>query len=402
MKSFRRLVGDARRAPRILTHRIRDRSARAPALSESELRLRAYDLRQCLEALRLSKVRVAIVKSTSYSDLYCCASTNDARALTFSSLMRSGPVGLYVTTVCTGFIIEHDPAWANHLVRQRVVDCNHGTIDLFLKEVPESRARDKAFAALGKQNEFAHPATSIDWNDFDLVLAMDACVPSMVTREFPTTAWGYYIGEPCMREYRRSSKAPMEGYQWFLNQRFRAIDTATLPWHEIECPYYLQYPGCFESLLELGEPSRRSGFTLEHHSASTASPQVLDLLGDYGDVRLSNGTPRHILERLHQSKYFLRLGGRRLWGNALIEAVSSGCLVIGDPAAFVHRDLFTPSTSAANQFEVLDRVRALEADDELYASQLEWQRLLVQYVAFDRPVAELLQRSQFPEIRTLS
>ncbi|MGI8707748.1 MAG: hypothetical protein ACR2LG_06080 [Actinomycetota bacterium] len=368
------------------------------ALSNTQLQERAENLRQLLNTLRLSDLRVAVVKSTTYSDLFCCVATNDASILTFSSLMRSGPVGLYVEADCTGIVIEHDPRWANHLIRQRVFDCNHGTMNLFLEQVPHSRSRDEAFAALGTQKDFGRDAASIDWSEYDLVLAMDGCVPSMVTREFPTTAWAYYIGEPCMRQYRRSSKAPLEGYQWFLNQRFRAIDTTALASHELEFPYYLQYPGCFEPLLDREGLPPRSGSTLEHHSASTAAHGVIDLLKRYGEVRLSAGTPRDIIDRLHASKYFVRLGGRRLWGNALIEAVSAGCLVVGDPSAFVHRDLFTPATSAATQLEVVDRVRALEADQELYAAELERQRLFVQFVGFDRPVADLLERTGLREI----
>lgn len=383
---------DARRAPRVLASRVTDRLQAPTAIALSDLSER-FGIGGEKQGPSLSHLRVAVVKSEVYADLFCCAGTSDPVDLTFSSRMRSGPVGLYVQTSCTGLIVRHESAWSDEIVRERVRDCNHRNLEHFLEEIPKSVARDSAYSALGTQHDFAVSAMSVDWGQFDLVLALDACVPAVITRQSPETQWAYCIGEPCMREYGRSSRRAIPGYAWFFNQHFRSVETSTLSPHEIEWPYYLQYPGCFASLFDPEAVSERSGFVLEHHSAAVALNSTMRALESYGPVRLSAGTPREILQRLHRGKYFLRLGGRRLWGNALIEAVSSGCLVLGDRRAFVHSDIFRPATTAESQAGILERVRALEDDDDLFAAELRWQRSVIRFLCFERPISDLLAKT---------
>ena len=184
-------------------------------------------------------------------------------------------------------------------------------------------------------------------------------------------------------------------YDLFLNERFRKIRLFPKnAKHEIDFPYFIQYSGCFHDLLSLEENSiQRKGIFVESHTAAQFTEEQISILKTFGPVGKTEGTVRNIVQGLIQSKYFVRLGGRSLWGNAMIEAIAAGCLAIGNPDEYKHVSLFTRATSV-NSFDALvNRIQFFENHPASYRKELEKQRKLLDYLCFNRPLTELIDKS---------
>lgn len=91
------------------------------------------------------------------------------------------------------------------------------------------------------------------------------------------------------------------------------------------------------------------------------------------------------------SKYFVKAGGRNVWGNSMVEAIAAGCLAIGDPAQHSCPFLFEQVTSARNVEEAAQRIRAFEADAGLYRTVVRRQRAMIDYLCYARPLLALLR-----------
>ncbi|PYQ42264.1 MAG: hypothetical protein DMF77_13395 [Acidobacteria bacterium] len=100
------------------------------------------------------------------------------------------------------------------------------------------------------------------------------------------------------------------------------------------------------------------------------------------------------LEGLMSSKYFVKAGGRPVWGNSMVEAIAAGCLAIGDPTQHSCPFLFEEETSACSVEEVAERIRAFEADASLYRRVVRRQRALIDYLCCTRPLLELMRTAE--------
>ena len=196
-----------------------------------------------------------------------------------------------------------------------------------------------------------------------------------------------------MTAYKKSHQQILFGYDLFLNQRFRRIKPKT-HWHEIEFPYFLQYYGCFHDLLRIDKDLfSREGIFLESHTSYELNANQINELKSFGPLGLTRGKTEEIIMGLIKSKYYVRFGGRILWGNSMIEGIAAGCLVIGNPNEFLQVSLFTNKTSVKTFDELIKRIKFFEENPDEYDRELRKQRRQLDYLCFNRPLRELFQQS---------
>ncbi len=81
-------------------------------------------------------------------------------------------------------------------------------------------------------------------------------------------------------------------------------------------------------------------------------------------------------------------------GNAIAEAMAAGALVISNHNV-VNRDVIYLSNTLVDSFEsLLDLVTDYETHPEKYYEALEGQKKIFNFLSFDRPLYQLLERSQ--------
>ncbi|MCD4753851.1 MAG: hypothetical protein K8R40_12335 [Anaerolineaceae bacterium] len=340
--------------------------------------------------------RILLVKQTVYQDLYCCSSDSTPQELVFSSLKRTGPVGLFTRMKADFAILETISDSECQIWKQKAINCKQMPIE-FYEKIQSEPYLNGARGHKHGQKYYSEPLDSIDWDHYDIVISYDISIPKRITQQHPNVVWCYYISEPCMPAYKSSQKKLIEGYDLFLNERFRKIRLFPRPAsHEIDFPYFIQYSGCFHDLLSLKEDlSQRKGIILESHTSAHITENQIAMLNKFGPVRKTEGTVQNVVKGLIESKYFARMGGRSLWGNAMIEAIAAGCLAIGNPDEYKHVSLFTPATSVKSFEALVKQIQHLENHPAKYLKELYKQRKLLDHLCFYRPLAELLGKSEY-------
>jgi hypothetical protein len=165
--------------------------------------------------------------------------------------------------------------------------------------------------------------------------------------------------------------------------------------HEIDFPYYLQYYGCFNNILEEEILDiQREGIFIEFNWRNVLTNQQKDILTKFGNLRCPKGI-KNILIDLAKSKYFIiGEGTRGLWGNGMIEAIASGCLLIGNPLYVKHKSLFTPETIVYSFDELINKLEFFESNEKIYQRELKRQRKLLNYICFNRPLQDLFIKAK--------
>lgn len=337
---------------------------------------------------RASGMRCALVKQDVYQDLYCCPNCSDARTAVLSSLMRSGPVALFTKLSADFWTVKTEPQPECSIWQEKWVDCRQLPLSYYesLKtEVFMGGARGHT----RPQGDFSVSVYDVNWGLYDVVIGIECPVPAVLTRKYPNVVWCYYIGEPGMRSAISSLSRPVTGYDLFLNQKFRCLEQSLRPpMHVIEFPYFLQYVGCFRDLGCEDGPLRK-GVVLEQETASQFSKCELVSLESFGPVEIAQGSIEEILKTLMRCKYYVRLDSRRHLGNAAIEAISAGCLAIGNPAEFAIKSLTLPDVNVTSRAQLIERIRSFEEDPRRFDEALSKQRQMVDYLCFSRPVSDL-------------
>ena len=360
-------------------------------------------------------LKFVLVKQDVQDDLYCCPPNSTSKHIVTSTLMRSGPVALFTKLGANFLVVETDDAPECTIWKEKVTE---------LKWYELKQLTDLRSIIPGRnygQAEYAQNVSAIDWSEFDVVISLDISIPERITRQHPGVLFCYYVREPKTTSYKKSLLSPLPGQDVFLTQGFQISRTSIgRTGHIVDFPYYFQYFGCFHDLLNFDyrEELRNASFFLEHHTPATFSHQQIEFLESMGKVdstsfdidnrifenynNKSQKSPIEIFTSLLSSKYFISLPyPRNLFGNAAVEAISCGCLVIGNPNKHINNAFFTRNTSASTPEEAINLILFLESNPKIYWGEVKHQRKIINYLCYLRPLYDLIQAvSQKQKINT--
>lgn len=351
--------------------------------------------------------KVAFVKQDVNDDLYCCPENSSPVSIIRSTLGRPGPVALFTKFDADFYIVETEPDPECNIWKEKWTERRWCPIEYFEK------FREKVPGRKYGQKVFAVKAKTVDWGKYDIVISNDISVPERITRNYPQVVWCYYIREVTTSSYKNSHMQPIRGQDISLNQRFRPVRLSpkVMP-HEIEFPYHLHYSGCFQEMCNFPfDDNNRSGIFLEHHTVADLDSTQLERLKSFGTVRSTAILPEGTVDRWEESqsrrtmdpefmedfmksKYFVKCGGRAVWGTAMVEAIAMGCLVIGDPKVMPHGFIYDKYTTVSTFSDVIARISFLEKNEKIYQRVLMRQRRLVDYLCYIRPSLELFKNAQ--------
>lgn len=337
-------------------------------------------------------MKIAFVKQDVYQDLYVCPpGTKDAQALLFSSMMRVGPIGLFTELDTSFFIVEEDPAPECQIYRS-VIPKIADDVKL-LKTKTIDQLPGQAFKSPGSPHPNGHfsvPCRSIDWSDFDVVISINVSIPEDVIRQHPQVLFCYMIGEANL-----ASKWAEFGYDVCLNQLISNKITSQIG-RAVDFPYTFVGPHCLENLMkkELGRESLQDGVYAEINMSEErpvlGPPEELKPLVDEGyAVRIHKQNIKENLQEVYDAKYFVKLGGRLIRGNSVIEAVSCGTLVLLPRDTLIHEELIPEGCSVESFDELREKIRYLDDRPKEYERLLNLQRDVVRKMCFENAVTSL-------------
>ena len=383
-------MGAVRTASRRVYHRVIREAASRKEVSWQKM-TSSTALVSVEEAMdRMEGMRFALVKQDVYQDLYCCPNCSDARTAVLSSLMRSGPVALLTKLGADFWTVKTEPQPECSIWKEKWFDSRDFPLSYY-ESLKTKVFMEGARGHTRPQGDFSVSVYDVNWGQYDVVIGIECPVPAVLARKYPNVVWCYYVGEPGMSSAIRSLKRPVAGYDLFLNQKFRCLERSQhSPMHVIEFPYFLQYVGCFRD-LGCEESSIRKGVVLEQETANQFSQRELACLASFGPIEVAKGSIEEILTALLRSKYYIRLGSRRHLGNAAIEAISAGCLSIGNPSEFAIKSLMLPETCVTSRAQLFERIRSFEEGPSLFDEALVQQKQRVDYLCLSRPLSDLLE-----------
>lgn len=354
---------------------------------------------------RYGTPRVAVVKQDINEDLYCCAAGSNGREVIESTLLRSGPVGLFSDWNAQFLMLETVDDQECTIWQERATKLHWDTLEFFRSYQLQVPGRHYG------QQQFAVSVDSVDWNQFDIVISIDNSVPARVTRQFPQVLWCYYVRELKTPEYTASLSRPLPGQDVVFSHQFAPSPVASAA-HVLHFPYHLHRFHCLQDVFgeSVTDDRIRSGIFIDHHTMTHLSSEERSALQEFGRIAstihqgdrevipTSEKLARRTLdpdlrERLFNSRYFLVTQGKRsVFGTGLVEAISAGCLVIGTPERIGCAFLLSDATSASDVSDSIRKMRMFEDQPELRQQELQRQRDLVDWLCFYRPLQQLVLR----------
>ncbi len=327
-------------------------------------------------------IRVCLVKQHTTYDLFTRTGP-DLRAIVASSNWRSGPIGLWEAFSTTACIVWEDDA----------AECRIGksTWSRFVEgwDVWPAGAR-------------AERADEVDWDAYDIVVAIDVAVPTRIVVRHPRVMWCYYMiegGPASIDGSRRGS--PFYGYNVFCSQRLakERLTVASPAIHRLtatrrtvlDLPYYLQSSRSIRGLYPDLAGTRREGMCLSHHSREVCGSSTRAALEAFGPVRCEWSTLSDIHRAELASRYYVVLPGSvPRAGLGLIEAISAGCLALApSQRLWGFPELVLPELDFASFDELLALLGDLEAEPAWAARCLTAQQELIDRWCFANPVTGL-------------
>jgi hypothetical protein len=330
--------------------------------------------------------RIALVKQDVHNDLYYRDSPATAKEIIYSSILRSGPVGLFTALDADFIVVKNDPSLECNIWKQKAHDCKHNPEEYYIKFQNCVSRNGKTY----DHAPIAKNVDSVDWSKYDIVISIDIAIPTRVIKKYSRIIWAYYISEPCMSFYRESLKAPQFGYDIVLSLGFQRERPLFTSLSILEFPYFLQYVGCFEDLdgVQNLKYEDRNLIAIENHSRKIISTDQISEISKYGQPSGSSGELQKLITSLRYSKYLLRFDAKAIWGNSQIEGAVLGALLIGSPSRLKHR-LILEELRGDSFEEIISLINRIEADADFRTFCIKRQAELTNYLCFIRPLKDL-------------
>ncbi len=339
----------------------------------------------------METLKIALVKQEVYQDLYVCPSDEKCPTnILFSSMGRVGPIGLFTLLNADFYILKEEYSKECQVYRKVIL---HVADDLpLLKTTTLDKLPNQSFKRPGSQycnGDFSVSCFNIDWSQYDIVISVNVSIPKSLIAQYQDTLFCYMIGEANL-----ASKRVKFGYDVCLNQQARGYVQNKMG--VVDFPYTFVGPNCLETVMYsyLGRESKKNGIFAEINT-STERPVVnipeqfveLEKLGH--PIRLHKQLISENLTELYDAKYFVKLGGRDIRGNSVIESISSGTLVLMDPAQVIHSELLPKESWISSKSDVHKKIEYFDNNPDEYYRVLHNQKDLLQKYCFEVPMQSL-------------
>lgn len=337
-------------------------------------------------------MKIAVVKSSVYQDLWVTNISNNPYELFKTSLVRCPPIGL-AEAHGADFIIVKD---TNEYPCESNKNCGlppylHNTFK-FSKEkknptlpfLCEKYHKDVSIDSV------AHDVDSIEWSKYNIVMCINTCVPERIIQKYPSILWSYWVGEN--DDHLVMNK--LNCYDLILNQD---LTRTRLPNFSIGFPYSYLGPNTIENMFK-SDSEVKKGIYMEINN--TSERPVINIPNDFLTISKETGHTiiRHsqdIIENatnLCKAKYYVKLLGRRIRGNSSLESISAGALILADDFLIIYSDLILPECHIKSYSDAILKIKYYDANPSIYEDAIKRQREILDLKYFKGPYEKLIEK----------
>ena len=259
--------------------------------------------------------KLALVKEACYQDLWTCEQSKGLKNLLRSSLMRIGPIGLLDILKGDFLILETNKSkYANELRKKQIIDLsNQDYIDI-------ENNKSKLFNQ--SPNDIAKNPNTINWENYDIVISINFAVPFNIRKKYNKLVWICLTGE---------GKFPLGVNSWDYFISHNCPVSPYLSKGIIDMPY--SFISSNFLITNFGKGYKKNGLYFEVNSFNKIKnyylkqkpiPKEFNKLGIA--LKFHDNEIESHIEKLVNSKYFVKYKGRPVRGNSFIEAISAECI----------------------------------------------------------------------------
>jgi hypothetical protein len=352
----------------------------------------------------MNSLKIVYVKSTLYWDLHVCDISSNHFDLLKTTLLRCPPIALK-EKLNADFIIIKEPfdkpdTFYNDLM-PNILSIKDNIMYNKTNKNPYLNFLDETYHKNISINDVAHDVNTIDWSKYNIVIALNMCIPNSIIKKYPKILWAYMVGENTDSYlntlYEQYDLALNQNMYSFWNEKLKIVDTnLVLPQHSISFPYSFLHPYTYENLYET--KFNKDGIFIELNN--TTERPVITVPDNFKIISKYTNIPTYIhnqnilenIKTLLKSKYFIKLNGRLIRGNAVLEAISAGCIIIGNPTLIIYNNLIHPFCCISSENEVIHIIKTLETNTEKYNEILLWQKEMMLEKYYNKPLENLYKR----------
>lgn len=340
-------------------------------------------------------MKIALVKQDVYSDLYVHGRDASPEELLMSSIGRSGPIGLFTMYDTDFYIVKEENTKECHVWKKIIPHMSKEFLKLKTETIDKVKGMDFQISPTGKGHaDFSVSCDSIDWEQYDIVISINCSIPTRIVHKYPKILWAYMIGEANFLQDR-----VYFGYDVSLNQKIEGnYDRAN---GIIDFPYTFVGPDCLEKIMEkrLGRTAIKQGI---YGEINTTTERPVKRIPQFEPISEATGQPIKVhkqiigenMQEIFDSKYYLKVGGRKTRGNGAIEAISLGTVALLSPDDIICTQILPPESWVMDAEDAIQKIKFLDSHPEEYAKLLEKQRSLVKQFVVDYPMHYLLEAAK--------
>ena len=352
----------------------------------------------------MKKLKLAVVKSENYSDLWICDKTKNIIQIFKTTLMRCSSIGLLEHFDAEFIIVEDSHEFPCKVYLHPAADelkniahVKENKYNTVLPFLDETYHKDRTI------HEVAHDIDTIQWDNYDIVITINACIPNRVIDQYPNVLWCYYISEN--EESFMQNK--LGKYDVLLDQDVNNTNHTSF---SIGFPYIFLTPNTLQNVhkqifnKEENEEEKeikeeeKSGIFVEVNNTQERPVQSPKPEFKYISERCNIPLYVHhqnIVENLNtlcNSKYFIKIYGRVIRGNGVIEAISAGTLVLLNKRLIKFNDLIPDECHVETPEDIINKIQYFENNKDKYNDMIKCQRQLLEDRYVKKPIIDLYKK----------
>jgi hypothetical protein len=339
-------------------------------------------------------LKLAIVKSTEYQDLWVSDITSDPFHVFKTSMMRCSPIGLCEKFQTDFIIIKESNESPSKELKSILITKTPENLQYKKKNKnSELPFLDETYHDSVSLDEIGYTEDEINWGQYNIVITINPILSSKLIEKYKKILWCYYLSEN--EEYLMNIK--IGNYDILLNQD---ILRDGLPDFSIGFPYTYLGPFTLERIVQqsIGTQANKKGIYMEINNTTERPVKIIP--NEFNQISLETKLPiivhqQNIIENikgLYGAKYYLKLLGRIIRGNSILESISLGTLVLANPYLVQYNALITEDCYVLSVEDAIKKIKWLEENQNEYNRLIDLQRRLLNYFYFEKPTEQLIEK----------